>query len=167
MSDIQQFLTISKIMYHPSDEGGGKKFIEVMNTSDSVTLDLGGVRFTRGIEFSFATGVRLVPGARVVVTQSQFENGTSLGNGGEKIKIEGANNSMVTEFAYDDSAPWPTAPDGSGLSLVLIQPAKRPDPNIATNWGSSAFHDGNPGPPTRSRSATRIQSTTLLSIRLE
>jgi hypothetical protein len=145
LSDIQQFLIVSEIMYHPSDEGGGKKFIEVMNTSDSVTLDLGGVRFTSGIEFSFAPGARLVPGALVVVTQSQFENGTSLGNGGETIKIEDANNSTVTEFTYDDSAPWPTAPDGGGPSLVLIQPAKRPDPNIATNWRSSAFHDGNPG----------------------
>ena len=145
LSDIQQFLIVSEIMYHPSDEGGGKEFIEVMNTSDSVTLDLGGVRFTRGIEFSFAPGVRLVPGARVVVTQSQFENGTSLGNGGETIKIEDANNSTVTEFTYDDSAPWPTAPDGGGPSLVLIQPRTLPNPNIATNWRSSAFHDGNPG----------------------
>jgi hypothetical protein len=145
LSDIQQFLIVSEIMYHPSDEGGGKKFIEVMNTSDSVTLDLGGVRFTSGIEFSFAPGARLVPGARVVVTQSQFENGTSLGNGGETIKIEDANNSTVTEFTYDDSAPWPTAPDGGGPSLVLIQPGTRPNPNIATNWRSSAFHDGNPG----------------------
>ena len=144
LSDTQQFLIVSEIMYHPSGKGGGKEFIEVMNTSESVTLDLGGVRFTRGIEFSFASGTRLVPGGRVVVTQSQFENGTALGNGGETIKIEDANSSTVTEFAYDDTAPWPTAPDGGGPSLVLIQPETRPNPDIATNWRSSAYRDGNP-----------------------
>ena len=145
LSDTQQFLIVSEIMYHPSAKGGGKEFIEVMNTSESVTLDLGGVRFTRGIEFSFASGTRLVPGGRVVVTQSQFENGTALGNGGETIKIEDANNSTVTEFAFDDTAPWPTAPDGGGPSLILIQPEIRPNPNITTNWRSSAYKEGNPG----------------------
>ena len=145
LSDTQQFLIVSEIMYHPSDKGGGKEFIEVMNTSDSMTLDLGGVRFTRGIDFSFAPGTMLVRGARVVVTQSQFENGTALSNGGETIKIEDANSSTVTEFAYDDTAPWPTAPDGGGPSLVLIQPETRPNPDIATNWRSSAYRDGNPG----------------------
>lgn len=145
LSNAQQFLIVSEIMYHPADEGGGREFIEVMNTSDSVTLDLGGMRFTRGIEFSFAPGPGLAPGARIVVTQSQFENGTALGNGGETIKIEDANNSTVTEFAYDDTAPWPTAPDGGGPSLVLIQPGTRPDPNMAANWRSSAYNGGNPG----------------------
>ena len=145
LSDTQQFLIVSEIMYHPSGKGGGKEFIEVMNTSESVTLDLGGVRFTRGIEFSFASGTRLAPGARVVVTQSQFENGTALGNGGETIKIEDANNSTVTEFAFADTAPWPTAPDGGGPSLILIQPEIRPNPNITTNWRSSAYKEGNPG----------------------
>ena len=145
LSDTQQFLIVSEIMYHPSGKGGGKEFIEVMNTSESVTLDLGGVSFTRGIEFSFASGTSLVPGGRVVVTQSQFENGTALGNGGETIKIEDANNSTVTEFTFDDTAPWPTAPDGGGPSLILIQPEIRPNPSITTNWRSSVYNEGNPG----------------------
>ena len=154
-------------MYHPSGKGGGKEFIEVMNTSESVTLDLGGVRFTRGIEFSFASGTRLAPGARVVVTQSQFENGTALGNGGETIKIEDANSSTVTEFAFDDTAPWPTAPDGGGPSLILIQPEIRPNPNITTNCAAAHIKKAILALPTRSRSAARIQSPTPLSIRLE
>ena len=145
LSDTQQYLIVSEIMYHPSDEGSGKEFIEVMNTSDSLTLDLGSVRFTRGIDFSFAPGTMLAPGARFVISRSQFENGTALGNGGETIKIEDANNSTVMEFAFDDSAPWPTAPDGAGPSLVLIQPETHPNPNVAINWRSSAFSDGNPG----------------------
>jgi hypothetical protein len=145
LSDTQRFLIVSEIMYHPSSKGGGKEFIEVLNTSDSVTLELGGVRFTQGIDFSFAPGTKLVPGARAVVTQSQFKNGTALGNGGETIKIEDANNSTVTEFAFDDSAPWPTAPDGGGPSLVLIQPETHPNPSVAANWRSSAYNDGNPG----------------------
>ena len=145
LSDVQRFLIISEIMYHPPDKGGGMEFIEVLNTSDSVTLDLDGVRFTRGIEFSFAPLTRLLPGERLVITQSQFENGTALNNGGERLKIEDANNSTVTEFAYDDEAPWPTEPDGDGPSLILILPGSHPDPNIASNWRNSAFNGGNPG----------------------
>ena len=61
------------------------------------------------------------------------------------IKIEDANSSTVTEFGYDDTAPWLTAPDGDGPSLVLIKPWTRLNPNIATNWRSSAYNDGNPG----------------------
>ena len=144
-SDAQRFLIITEIMYHPPDKGDSMEFVEVLNTSDSVTLDLGGVRFTRGIKFSFAPKTQLLPGRRLVIAQPQFENGTALGNSGETIKIEDSNNSTVTEFTYDDAAPWPTAPDGNGPSLVLIQPGTHPDPSIATNWRSSAFNGGNPG----------------------
>ena len=51
----------------------------------------------------------------------------------------------MTEFAFDDTAPWPTAPDGGGPSLILIQPETRPNPNIITNWRGSAYKEGNPG----------------------
>ncbi|MFT4547067.1 MAG: hypothetical protein ACI9UA_001409 [Pseudoalteromonas tetraodonis] len=144
-SDVQQFLVVSEIMYHPADDGGDTEFIEVMNISDTLTLDLSGVKFTDGIEFEFAPGTMLVSGTRLVISRAQFENGTALSNGGEVIKLEDASNSTVAEFAYDDAAPWPTSPDGGGPSLVLVRPETRPDPGIATNWRPSALSGGNPG----------------------
>ena len=143
-SDAQRFLVISEIMYHPED-GAGAEFIELVNISDTTTLDLTGVQFTDGFDYAFPEGTTLDPGARIVVGAADFANGTALSNGGERIKLEDAGNSTILDFTYDDSAPWPTSPDGGGPSLVLIRPHTRPDPNIPTNWRPSTTAGGNPG----------------------
>jgi hypothetical protein len=52
---------------------------------------------------------------------------------------------MVKDVVYDDSAPWPTAADGAGFSLVLIAPLTNPDHNDPANWRASMTTGGNPG----------------------
>ena len=143
-SDPQSFLVISELMYHPAD-GAGEEFVELMNISDTVTLDLTGVKFTDGIDFEFAAGTMLAPGARIVVGAADFLNGTALSNGGERLKLEDADNSTIKQFSYNDRAPWPTSPDGGGPSLVLIRPETNPDPGDGTNWRPSSANGGNPG----------------------
>src|SRR4030095_1427528 len=49
----------------------------------------------------------------------------------------------IVRFIYNDKAPWPTAADGGGRSLVLRSTAL--PPGSAANWGSSAAAGGNPG----------------------
>jgi hypothetical protein len=73
-----------------------------------------------------------------------FANATSLGNSSDKLKLEDADNNTILEFTYRDSAPWPTAPD-TGYSLVLINPAASPDPDLAANWRASSAFGGTPG----------------------
>ena len=55
-------------MYRPPGDGLAE-FIELLNISDSVTLDLTNVRFTQGVEFNFTNSTirSLLPGARVLI----------------------------------------------------------------------------------------------------
>jgi len=161
-SDAQRYLVVSELMYHPAGDGLAE-FIELLNISSSVTLDLTDVRFTQGVEFNFTGSAitSLPPGGRVLVVRDLaafkavygpnrpvagvFTNGTVLSNGGERIKLEDADNQTILEFTYDDAPPWPAAADGSGYSLTLIAPETNPDPAVAMNWRSSAFLGGSPG----------------------
>ena len=135
-SDNQLHLIISEIMYHPVDDTS--EFIELLNTSETVTLDLSGVAFTQGIQFTFPAGTSLAPGERLVV--SSFTSG-KLSNGGETLKLDDADGSTIAEFAYSDSAPWPTSPDGSGPSLTFLGG----DPSLPLNWRASTTTGGTPG----------------------
>ncbi len=144
-SDAQLYLVISEIMYHPADPTPDAEFIELMNISDTVTLDLAGVRFTAGIDYAFPAGTTLAPGARVAVHFADFAGGSRLNNGSDRLKLEDATGSTIKEFSYNDDPPWPTAPDGGGPSLVLIRPAANPDPADPANWRASAAPGGNPG----------------------
>jgi hypothetical protein len=157
-SDAQRFLVISEIMYHP-EPNGDAEFIELMNISPTVTLNMAGVNFSAGVEFTFPPGTTLAPLARVLVVKNtaafesvhgtgkpvagQFANLGSLGNGGEALKLDDATGSTVREFTYDDAAPWPLAADGNA-SLVLIAPRTNPDHSLAQNWRASITLTGNP-----------------------
>ena len=161
-SDAQLYLAISEIMYHPADPNGDAEYIELMNISDTVSLDLTGVNFTAGIDFTFGA-LTLLPGERTLVVLNQaafeavhgsghpiagiFQNESRLNNGSDRIKLEDGNNSSILEFTYDDESPWPTGPDGGGFSLVLINPDTSPDPDDASNWRESGFIGGGPGDP--------------------
>lgn len=157
-SDAQRFLVISKIMYHPAPNGDAE-FIELMNISSSVTLDLTGVRFSAGVDFAFPPGFTLAPLARTLVVKNtaifqsvyglgkpiagEFANGTSLSNGGERLALDDATGSTIRSLTYSDTAPWPAEADGAG-SLVLIAPLTNPDPNLPQNWRVSVSATGAP-----------------------
>ncbi|MEP4078786.1 lamin tail domain-containing protein [Haloferula sp.] len=144
------------------------EFVELKNVS-TLPLDLSGLSFTDGIEFEFAINNILPAGGRMVIVRNKeaFEEryaselgsiiyGTNslgeseysgkLGNGGEQLVLEDAGGSVIHDFTYDDQAPWPTASDGPGFSLALINPALPiPDHDIATNWAASGRIHGYPG----------------------
>ncbi|MEJ6644718.1 MAG: lamin tail domain-containing protein [Akkermansiaceae bacterium] len=162
-SPAQLHLVISELMYHPASPNNDAEYLELMNISDSVTLDLSGVHFTRGIDFTFAPGTTLAPEARILLVLNQlafeavhgpghpiagvFQNDSRLNNGSDRLKLEDASNSSILEFTYHDSAPWPTGPDGNGFSLVLINPTSSPAPDLASSWRESSLLGGNPGQP--------------------
>jgi hypothetical protein len=50
---------------------------------------------------------------------------------------------MVDTVHYDDVAPWPTAPDGLGPTLELINPGL--DNALAQSWEASCATHGTPG----------------------
>jgi hypothetical protein len=51
-------------------------------------------------------------------------------------------NQYIDSLRYDDTAPWPTAPDGDGPTLALRNPNL--ENSLAENWEASLGH-GTPG----------------------
>ncbi len=166
-------LVVSALMYHPADPSAAEiaagfvdsdqfEWIELQNISAAV-VDMTGVSFIGGIDYDFATGLMLQPGARIVVARERaaflsrhpgaaarlaagaFLNATALNNGGDTLLLVGAAGATIKNFTYDDTAPWPTAADGNGYGLTLIAPTTNPDHNLAANWRLSTFSGGNPG----------------------
>lgn len=137
-SDNQRYLRISEIMYNPAD--GNDEFIELINTSDDVTLILDGVTFSDAFEYTFPEATTLTPGQRIVVNEPDFTDGT-LSNGGDTVKLDDSDGSTIQEFTYDDNEPWPSAADGDGRSIVF----RGGDPNLPESWRASLANGGTPG----------------------
>lgn len=152
-------LVVSEIYYNEPGSVESTEYIELMNIDPSATLDLTGVTFTDGITFTFPAGTMLAPNERIVVVSDEaafiarFGSGVNiagaytgaLSNGGESIEISLPDSTVIRAFTYDDSAPWPTEPDGDDYSLVLIAPDCNPDHNLALSWQTSLQTGGTPG----------------------
>ena len=132
-------------MYHAVATEVDAEFIELQNISPTEIIDLTQVAFTEGIDFVFPTGTTLAPGERIVITGNDFQNSTRLANGGEQIVLSAADGQVIRDFNYDDQSPWPESADGSGFSLVLIDPESNPDHGVPQNWRRSAAVGGSPG----------------------
>lgn len=160
VQDFQE-LVVSELMYNPTRsgevDGDQFEFIELKNVSE-VTLDLSGVRFVDGIEYEFEPGSMLEPGAFLVLVRNreaflkrypntpvygQFTG--ALSNGGERIAMVHATGDLLLAFEYEDRSPWPMAADGSGFSLVTINPAGVTDPSLPGSWRAGTEVHGSPG----------------------
>ena len=136
-------LAISKIHYNPVAPAG--EFVELMNISATATVDLSGCSFTDGIRYDFPPNSLMAPLARLVIPASAFLEATALSNAGETLTLSAPGGTPIRSVSYSDEAPWPTEPDGSGPSLVLIQPTANPDHNLPQNWRPSTSLNGSPG----------------------
>ena len=174
---------ISEIHYHPvnpvrpgetaiTSNKDDFEFIELQNVSPT-TVDLAGVQFTEGVTFRFDTGSRheIPPSGRVLVVRNPaamlarygpglpiagaFADDTGLANGGEMILLIDRHGADIRRFSYDDAAPWPLPPDGSGPSLELISPAPSTDHAAGTNWKASFDPGGTPGLPANGMTFSR------------
>ena len=130
-------IVISEIMYHPLGEG--TEFLELANISDQ-PVDLSGVYFDNGIDFTIPTGTTIPAGGFFLITE--FENDTALANGGETLTLLAADGSIIESFRYRDDAPWPVSPDGLGPSLTRILPPR--PASIPTSWRPSLAPGGSP-----------------------
>lgn len=154
-------LSVTEIMYHPPDEnllaGDEFEFIELKNVGAGA-LDLSGVRFTNGVQFTFPNGTLLGPGEFVVLVSNPTAftgkyPGVTVGgvysgrlsNAGEPLALVHAAGAPLVLLSYSDSAPWPVVADGQGFSIVPRNPNLNPDPANAANWRASAHPGGSPG----------------------
>ena len=161
---VQEHLRITEIHYHPANPPSGDgdlyEFIELYNTSPTETLDLEGVRFTGGIDFTFGD-FSLPPGDYAVLASNagafaeRYGSGipiagiypNNLSNGGEPLRLDDVDGSTIHDFAYDDiGLGWHPSTDGEGYSLVVIDPSGHVDDwALGSSWRPSFAIGGSPG----------------------
>lgn len=157
-TDALEFLRLTEIMYHPANPDE-PEFIEFMNTG-SAPLSLQNVTLDDAAPFAGFTfgNVTLAPGARGVLVSDpaaitatygagvpiigQWASG-ALSNGGEEVILRDPLGNVIHQFTYNDAAPWPTAADGAGSSLEVIN--TEGDYNDPLNWRASPLPGGSPG----------------------
>ncbi len=155
-------LRLTEILYNPPGvglvDGDEFEFLELKNTG-AAPLNLSGLTFSDGINFSFTNGTQLAPGAFFVLARNrtQFEakypgvmvNGVYIGkldDGGERLALSyPGGGAIVLSVTYDDAAPWPVTPDSHGYSLVPANAVSSLDLDRADGWRASADVGGSPG----------------------
>lgn len=164
-------IVVSEMMYNPSsptpaeiaaghNDSEDFEFLEILNTGIA-PIDLTGLRFTDGIGFDYtgADITTLAAGARAIIVEDRLAFEFRYGSGhpiagqytgklkdeGETVTFSDQSGTSIRTFFYDNTAPWPTSPDGGGPSLVLLDPNSIPDHNIAANWQASEIQGGTPG----------------------
>lgn len=163
-------LRVTELHFHPADPtpaelalapgsaGIDYEFLELRNIGGSV-ISLNGVEISGGIEFKFSEGAitSLQPGAFVLVVSNttafaaRYGSGLpvagqysgQLSNGGEALLVSDAAAQPINDFTFDDEPPWPTAADGGGPSMEVVNLAG--DYSAGTNWRASATAGGTPG----------------------
>jgi Lamin Tail Domain/CotH kinase protein len=154
-------LVVSEIMYKPVG-GEPYEFLELFNAG-AAPVNLAGYRFPQGQpfdEFVFPD-ITIAPGGYLLLVSDlaafRSRYGTSLdpivagewaggnlSNSGEVITLLDAAGLVVLSFEYGDVAPWPTAPDTNGASLILTNPAAGNTGNGA-DYSASSAPGGSPG----------------------
>ncbi len=140
---------ISEIHYNPSD-GTEYEFIELHNPSGE-DLSLDGFSFTTGVTALLDGVVVPANGYVILAPETNLTQATygivpvgtyqgKLSNKGEII-ILAQGELIIDEVEYDDKGDWPTAADGAGPSLELIDFAS--DNSLSSNWFAS---DAEPTP---------------------
>jgi hypothetical protein len=139
------------------NDGNDFEFIELLNISRTQSLDLSGVKLDDAVTFDFGTVAPplriLPPGGRIIVVEnlggfaSRLEPGATpvvagafsgnLSNSNEQLIVRAADGTIIKQFTYRDSSPWPTEADGSGASLVLNNPFTNPNHAVASSWHAS------------------------------
>lgn len=144
-------LLITEIMYNPpSDNSDELEFLEVYNNTAN-PIALGGIRVKDEGNFVFTfPEMTLAANTTVLLANDKASAdafyGTqfldmpqgainALGNGGELLQILNAYGAVISQVNYDDVAPWPTSPDGSGPSLELLNP--NGNLNDGNNWSAA------------------------------
>ncbi|MDF1713649.1 MAG: lamin tail domain-containing protein, partial [Akkermansiaceae bacterium] len=138
-------IVINEIHFDPEDQTSRAEFVELYNQG-SESVNLLGWELTDGVAFIFPSvvlppGGYLVVGEDPVVLQSEF-GVTALGpwagrlsNDGEEIRLRDATGATVDKVDYGVGFPWPTAAQGEGPSMELINPQL--DNDLGGSWRSA------------------------------
>ncbi len=157
-------LRISELMYQPAaaSNAGDYEYIELQNIG-STALDLSGVRFTNGLDYTFLPGTTLGAGAYIVVAKnrsaflSRYPRSAgalapgsfsgALDNTGETLALTLPSPWYVHILRFRFEPTWFASASGGGHALVVANPATTPpiDWREPTTWRASSAIHGSPG----------------------
>jgi len=160
VDSVHYDIVINEINYNSSPNFDTEDWVELYNHSDKI-IDISGWHFEDSDvthDFLFPPNTMLQPGGFLVLCRdtSAFlqlfpdvecalgDLNFGLSSDGEWIGLLNENGTIVDSLEYDDIPPWPTAANGGGPTLELIDPAldnARPE-----SWQASMNH-GSPGEP--------------------
>ncbi|PTX98450.1 lamin tail domain-containing protein [Opitutus sp. ER46] len=163
-TDLLNNLRITELMYQPAAASSASdyEFIELKNIG-ATTLDLSGVRFTNGLDYTFASGTTLAAGAYVVVAKARSTFLTrypgaaatlaagsydgALDNTGETIALTLPAPWYVHILKFRYETDWYAAASGGGCSIVVRDAAATAAEHWAkpSTWRVSSSVNGNPG----------------------
>ena len=149
-------VVLNEIQYAPGPDGS--EYLEAHNPSATEAVDLSGWTVPALDNHVVAPGTVLPPKGYLAWVQDDAEftaayDGFSLMAGqysgdladaGEQVSLLDGTR-VVDTVTYSPNAPWPTAPNGTGPSLELIDPAS--DNAAPASWGASRSPalNGTPG----------------------
>ncbi|HTI68428.1 MAG TPA: lamin tail domain-containing protein [Candidatus Limnocylindria bacterium] len=159
-------VVINEIMYHPAVPGA--EFIELYNTATNTPYDLSSWRL-EGVDYIFPEGATLSPGAYLVLARDRKVFADTYGTPVPVADVFGGfgsgpnwtlklvkpgtgstSDTLVNGVRFRPSAPWPSAADGTGASLQLIDPGQ--DNVRVANWATAAVGSGVLATPGRANS---------------
>lgn len=155
--DINYGVVINEINYRSSDLFNPEDWLELHNpTNETIAMGLWIFKDDNNNVFTFPEDILLQSGHYLVLckntdTFSQLfpsvlnaigDFGFGLSGDGELLRLFDSNGQLVDKVEYNDIAPWPTEPDGTGPTLELINPSLEND--MAANWAASNGN-GTPG----------------------
>jgi len=166
-----EFLRITEIHYHPappataaellaSDDFEDFEFIELQNIG-SEALNVGGVQFSEGLDFTFPGGTIVPAGGYLVLAHNEaafaarYSDGipvagefatSGLRNSGELLELRDASGNIIQQFIYGDES-WFAETDGAGFSLHIknARVADLASWGNPESWAVSGNLHGNPG----------------------
>jgi hypothetical protein len=151
-SNLSAQISINEIHFDPDNKTERVEFIELFNAG-STAVNLGGWRFSDGVNYTFPAGTMITAGGYMVVGESPSALASkfgvtalgpwvgSLANQGERITLRDATGAQVDTVDYGLGFPWPTVGDPPGYSIELIHPGL--DNDLGGSWRSSVA--GDPG----------------------
>jgi hypothetical protein len=153
-------LRFTEIHYHPAVddtvENRAFEFIEIKNVGDA-PIDMSGLFFSRGIDYTFPQNTVLNPQAFLVLASNPQRFMTRYGfppfdrydgflaNNGEAVALATIAGDTLAFVEYNDKAPWPEEADGGGYSLVPKERNPNAVQNDAAAWRPSLELHGSPG----------------------
>jgi len=176
-STLLSQLRITEVMYQPAApaSAGDYEYIELQNIG-STPLDLSGVRFTNGLDYTFRPGTTLAGGAYIVVARDRsgflsrypaaagvLAAGSfsgALDNTGETLALTLPSPWYVHILRFRFEPTWFPSASGGGYALVVANPATTPPVNWRepATWRASSAVNGSPGAAEPSGPVSAAQS---------